>query len=396
MMKRAIVLLLILMLATGCWNRKELDEISIATAIGIDKKGDNYSISVQLLNTDEITSTKGGNQRMPVVTLQLSSGNTIFESFRKLTTSSPRKILSSHLRILVIGEDVAKEGIANVLDLLSRDHELRSDFNILLARNATANDILQVLTPLEKIPANKLYSSLISSEKNWGVTTNVDLHQLIYDLVDAGKDPVLSSIHIKGDSLKAKSRENLSSVLPPATLEYKGLGVFHRDHFVGWLTDRESKGYNYAINNIKSTVIALPCQQSKGLMSIELMSSRSKLKVKFVDNQPRVFINLRAEANIGEVACELDLNSTKTIQAIEEQLNEEIKGTILDSVAKAKSYKSDIFGFGAAIHRANYKQWHLMKDNWDQTFAHLPVEVTVQSKIRRTGSVVESFIDKME
>ncbi|OAS14673.1 Ger(x)C family spore germination protein [Paenibacillus oryzisoli] len=396
MMKRAALLFLSLMFLTGCWNRKELDQISIATAIGIDKKGDHYNISVQLLNTDEITSSKGGSQRMPVVTLQLSSGRTIFESFRKLTTSSPRKILSSHLRILVIGEDIAREGIAKILDLLSRDHELRSDFNILLARDATANEVLQVLTPLEKIPANKLYSSLISSEKNWGVTTNVDLHQLIFDLVDAGKDPVLSSIHIKGDVNKAKSHENLSSVLPPATLEYKGLGVFHHDQFVGWLTDRESKGYNYAINNITSTVVPLPCQQSKGDVSIELMSTRAKLRARFVDNQPRISVNLRVEANIGEIACPLNLDSTETIQAIEEQLNEEIKGTILDAITKAKSYKSDIFGFGSAIHRANYEQWHLMKDNWDEAFVHLPVDVTVQSKIRRTGSVVESFIDKME
>ncbi|CAN7237457.1 Ger(x)C family spore germination protein [Paenibacillus sp. LjRoot56] len=395
MMKRAVLIILLLMILTGCWNRKELDQISLATAIGIDKQGDHYNISVQLLNSDEITSSKGVGQRQPVVTLQISSGSTIFESFRKLTTSSPRKILSSHLRILILGEELAGEGISKVLDILSRDHELRSDFNILLARNATANDILQVLTPLEKIPANKLYSSLISSEKNWGVTTNVDLHQLIYDLVDPGKDPVLSSVHIKGDVTKAKSRENLNSVLPPATLEFKSLGVFHQDQFVGWLTDRESKGYNYALGNLQSTVVALPCQAG-GKMSIELISTRSKIKARFVDQQPQAFVNVRVEANIGEVACRLNLNSTYTIQAIEEQLNEEIKQTILDAVAKAKSYKSDIFGFGAAIHRANYKQWNLIKDNWDQAFVDLPVQVTVQSRIRRTGSVVESFIEQME
>ncbi|NQX61411.1 Ger(x)C family spore germination protein [Paenibacillus qinlingensis] len=395
MMKRAVLIILLLMIVTGCWNRKELDQISLATAIGIDKQGDHYNISVQLLNSDEITSSKGVGQRQPVVTLQISSGSTIFESFRKLTTSSPRKILSSHLRILVLGEELAGEGISKVLDILSRDHELRSDFNILLARNATANDILQVLTPLEKIPANKLYTSLVSSEKNWGVTTNVDLHQLIYDLVDPGKDPVLSSIHIKGDVAKAKSRENLNSVLPPATLEYKSLGVFHKDQFVGWLTDRESKGYNYALGNLQSTVVALPCQAG-GKMSIELMSTRSKLRARFVDQQPQAFVNVRVEANIGEVACQLNLDSTFTIQTIEEQLNEEIKQSILDAVSKAKSYKADIFGFGSAIHRDNYKQWNLLKNNWDQAFIDLPVQVTVQSRIRRTGSVVESFIDQME
>lgn len=394
MFKRSILAILILMILTGCWNRKELDQISIATAIGIDKKGDHYKLSVQLLNPEEIASNKGAGQRMPVVTLHISSGNTLFESYRKLTTSSPRKILSSHLRIVVLGEEIAGDGISKVLDLLSRDPEARSDFNILLARNATANDILQVLTPLEKIPANKLYSSLISSEKNWGVTTAVDLHQLIYDIVDPGKDPVISSVHIKGDQKLSKSRNNLNSVLPPASLEYQSLGVLHKDLFVGWLTDRESKGYNYALGNLRSTIVALPCQ--KGNMSIELISTRAKIKAKFIDKQPQAYVNIQVEANIGEVNCQMDLNSTYTIQTIEEQLNEEIKQTILDSIAKAKSYQSDIFGFGTALHRANYKQWNLIKDKWDQAFVDLPVQVQVHSRIRRTGSVVESFIDRME
>jgi spore germination protein KC len=116
--KKAVLVTLIMMIVTGCWNRKELDQISLATAIGIDKKGDAYDISVQLLNSDEIAGNKGGGQRLPVVTLQIGRGETVFESFRKLTTSSPRKILSSHLRIIVLGEDMAEEGIAKVLDLL--------------------------------------------------------------------------------------------------------------------------------------------------------------------------------------------------------------------------------------------------------------------------------------
>ncbi|WNR44144.1 Ger(x)C family spore germination protein [Paenibacillus roseipurpureus] len=395
LIKQVVILLLLPLILTGCWNRKELDQISITTAVGIDKIDDSYNVSVQLLNSDEIASSKGMGQRLPIVTLQVGTGTTIFESIRMLTKSSPRKINSSHLRILVIGEKMAREGISKVLDILSRDHELRSDFNILIAKDATANDILQVLTPLEKIPANKMYSSLISSAKNWGVTTDVDLHQLIYDLVDQGKEPVLSSIHIKGNQSLAKSRDNLSSVLPPASLEYVALGVIHGDRLVGWFNTRESKGYNYALGNLRSTVVVLPCH-SGGRLSIELMNTHAKIKAKVVDGQPEATINVEAEGNVGEVACKLDLTSTTTIKDMEDQLGEEIKQMILQSVAKAKSFKSDVFGFGSALHRANYKQWNRMKEEWDQAFVDLPVHVNVQAKILRTGSVVESFVERME
>ncbi|OCT11507.1 hypothetical protein A8709_07530 [Paenibacillus pectinilyticus] len=392
---QTILIILFMLTLSGCWNSKELDQISITTAIGIDKKDNTYNVSVQLLNNDEIASNNAVGQRLPVVTLQVGSGSTIFESMRMLTTTSPRKINTSHLRILVIGEEMAKEGIGQMLDVFSRDHELRSDFNILVAKNTTARELLQVLTPLEKIPANKLYSSLVSSAKNWGITSNIDLHQLIYDLVDPGKEPVLSSVHIKGNPVLGKSRSNLNSVIPPTVLQYQGLAVFHKDQLAGWFTDRESKGYNYALGNIDSSIVVLPCQ-AEGLMSIELIRTKANIKANFMGEHPEANVHVQVEGNIGEVSCPMNLNTTQTIQTIEQQLSEEIKQTIQDAVNKAKSYKSDIFGFGTAVHRANYKKWNLMKDHWDQVFVDLPVHVTVQAKIKETGSVVESFIDTME
>ncbi|MBP3962579.1 Ger(x)C family spore germination C-terminal domain-containing protein [Paenibacillus sp. DLE-14] len=54
-------------------------------------------------------------------------------------------------------------------------------------------------------------------------------------------------------------------------------------------------------------------------------------------------------------------------------------------IDSAKKYHSDIFGFGTAIHRANYKAWNQLKDNWEQEFTNLPVHIKVSTQIRRTG-----------
>ncbi|OXM85274.1 Ger(x)C family spore germination protein [Paenibacillus rigui] len=381
---------------TGCWNRRELNELSIASAYGLDKIGTGYQISVQLINGDEVATNKGGGggNRMPVVTQVLAHGNSIFESVRQLSTSTPRKIYSSHIQMLVIGETLARDGIAKVLDALSRDHEMRTDFYIAVAKDATAADVLKVLSPLEKIPSHKLFASLESVQNAWGGSTKVDLHQLIYDLVSKGKDPVLAALRITGDPEVGQSKRNLNSVNPPVLLQYDGLAVFNKDRLVGWLNQEESKGYNYITGGIKSTIVPVPCPEG-GQLGIELIRTDKSLKGKVTGGQPQVNLHIDTEGNVGEVECHLDLSEPETIRLLERGAEDKIKETVQAAVKKAQKYKADIFGFGDAIHRADPKAWRQLEPDWNQHFGELTVQVTVDMNIRRTGSVVESFLGQL-
>ena len=45
----------------------------------------------------------------------------------------------------------------------------------------TAAEILNVTTPIESIPANKMFNTLKTSEENWAVTKGVTLDELLGD-----------------------------------------------------------------------------------------------------------------------------------------------------------------------------------------------------------------------
>ncbi|MEK3884356.1 Ger(x)C family spore germination protein [Paenibacillus sp. PL2-23] len=394
--KLCIALMAMLLLLTSCWNRRELNDMSIASALGFDKKGDGYEVAVQIINAGEIASGKGGGgQRMPVVTQQLIGGHTIFESVRAMTTMTPRKIYASHIRVLVIGEQLAKEGIADVLDFLSRDHEFRTDFYILVAKGATAADVLQVLTPLEKIPSNKLFEALETSEQNWGVTSTVDLHELIFDIVSKGKEPALTSIQIVGNAGTAKTKKNLETLTPAAFQRFNGLAVFRQDKLVGYLSTKESKGYSYVLGHVKNTVVRASCPDG-GDIAIELNRIKPKVRGSVSGGQPAVEVAVKLEGNVGEVVCGIDLEKTDSIAWLEEAVNEEVRGTIEASVKKAKAFRSDIFGFGNAVHRADSRAWRELQKDWEDEFPDLKVDVTVETELRRTGTVVQSFIKELK
>lgn len=389
-----LICMSILISTTGCWNRRELTQMAIASAYGFDRQGDMYNVSIQLINAAEIAANKGGGgARLPVYTLQ-AKGKTIFESVRELTTKSPRKVYASHIRVLVIGEELARSGIAQVLDMVSRDHAFRTDFYIIVARDASAEDLLKTLTPLEKIPSNKLYSSLEATASNWGVGISVDLHELINDLVTRGEQPVLAAVRIKGDPKVGQLPKNVNSVAPLSLLEFQGGAVFRGDVLVGWLSSEETKGYNYMRGDIRSTAVSLACPDG-GQIGVEVLRTKHKLNAKVENGRPVIDVEVQVEGNIDEVACTMKIGNNTAIEMLEDQLEKSIQMTLEKVIRKAKKYKSDIFGFGKEIHRTNPKLWKELQDDWNDQFVSLPVRTHVKADIRRTGSVVESFMEEL-
>ncbi|WP_399632970.1 Ger(x)C family spore germination protein [Sporosarcina sp. SG10008] len=394
-MKKHIFVLLILSLTlTGCWDRRELNEIAITLALGIDKVDEEFQLTAQVVVPSEVSMKQSSGRS--TVTLFQATGETIFEAFRKMTIDSPRKIYPGHLRMLVIGEELAKAGVGESLDLLSRDWELRSDFYVVVAKDKTAAEILNVTTPIESIPANKMFNTLKTSEENWAVTKGVTLDELLGDLITDGKDAVLTGIQVFGNQEVGSSKQNVESITPAAQIQYDYLAVFRKDKLVGWLNESESKGYNYIIDSVKSTVASIPCPE-KGKVSIEVIHSKSEMKGKINKGKPEVNVTIEVEGDVGAVECHIDLTETKSIDALEKSYEKELKEIIHQTIETVqKQYKTDIFGFGQAIHRSNPKKWAKIKDQWDEKFTELTVNVEVDMKIRHTGTVRNSFLQKLE
>ena len=92
-----------ILLLSGCYNYRELSELAITTAIGIDKSDDGYIVTAQVMNIKkkEGSSSNAGNS--PDIIMYKSEAKSIKEALRYIVLQSPRKIYFSHLDILLIG-----------------------------------------------------------------------------------------------------------------------------------------------------------------------------------------------------------------------------------------------------------------------------------------------------
>jgi spore germination protein KC len=381
----------LLLMLSGCWSSKEISELMIVTGMGIDRNSDNgeYKVTLQIINPGEIASqTK--TERLEVTTYQ-TTGDSIYEVMRRISTEVPRRIYLSHIQLVIFGEELAKEGIGKVLDFISRNHEFRTDFLILVSKGSNAEDVLNVLTPTEASPSVSLYSAINVSEKIWSPTKGVHLDELLNTLVSEGKQAVLTGVKVNGDKEKGDNVSSLQQIKPAAITEITGFAAFNKDKLVGWLTEKESKGYNYIISNLTSTVGSIPCEGG-GIIAFEVKKAKTDLQSNIKSGKPIMTIKTEIEADLGEVQCDMDLTKTAIIEQIEADVGKKVQTLMEDSIAKAKEdLKSDIFGFGEVFHRQHPKSWKKWKGNWGDTFQDLEISYDIHCEIRRIGTISNSF-----
>ncbi|OIA98627.1 spore gernimation protein GerC [Paenibacillus sp. LC231] len=397
--RKVLTVLLIVNLAItpGCWSKKELNELAVVMALGIDTHENGYAVSAQVLNSSETGSKKGGSMgSLPVVTYK-SVGKTIPDALQRMLSMAPRMPYLSHVRVLVFGEDLARLGVSDVLDYISRNHQLRTDFFMLVAKNGKASDILEVVTPFEYVPANSLYSSILISQKKWAATGKVTLQQFVTELKRSGSDPVLSGVQLNGSLAEAQSLENVKQISPSTLLQHTGLGVFKGDRLVGWLGEPPSKAVNYVLNRVDNTAGYISCPDG-GIVGFAVNRADTSLDVTLNSKGiPEFSAELEIEADVNAVQCPIDISQPAVIDELEKDIEDKYNTNISKHIGLVQQrYGSDVFGFGEVLHRKYPDVWKKYRDHWGESFKTMNIRVDADVAIRRIGSIIQPINQKVD
>lgn len=393
--KNLLIMLIILsgIFSSACMSSEEINTLGITISIGIDKSEKGYSITSQILNPRSIASQKASNES-PIFTFT-EEGDDIFETIWRVTTTSPRKVYVSHLRMIVFSEEIAKDGIQKILDFFMRDHEFRTDFFFVVARGCSAKDILETLTPLESVPGIEMHNSIQASVKSWAPTRAVKIIELVNTLLADGINPVLTGVKIvdnKGDTSSIDALKESDIV----KLKLEDLSVFKKDKLVGWFNEDESKGYNYITGNVKNTVGHIKLDE-KNKITFEIIREESKIKAYKINDKPAIKVAIDVKWNASNETGTFDLTSEQNTSKVNKLIEKEITNICSVALKKAAGeLKSDIFGFGEEIRRTYPKEWPKIKDNWNDEFPKVPVTFSVKAQIGGLGESAKSIFTKKE
>ncbi|SEO47831.1 spore germination protein KC [Amphibacillus marinus] len=393
-MRIFLISIITVLLLSGCWSAVELSDMMLATAIGIDYHDGKFQVTLQVINPSEIAANQDKANRTSVTNYTVEA-DTFFEAIRRLTATSPRKLFLSHIRVVIYGEGMARRGIADTLDFLMRDHEFRSDFVMTIAKDTTAKKVLGIVSPLENISAEKIYTSIESSEKFWAPTKEVKLDELVNAILSDGKQAVMTGVFIRGDAEKGSTLANVETQDPYATIFVEHIGVFNEDKLIGWLNEDQSKGFNYITDNIASTVGRLIWQDGRYIV-LETTSSSTDRSVVIKDDEITITVSVESTANFGEVNADVTFQDQAVIQEIERYAAERLNELLARSIAVAKEFETDIFGFGELIRRDYPHEWEAKyKENWDEYFLTTNIKIDSSVRIEHGGMITNPLYDEL-
>jgi len=385
-----------MMFLTSCWNRREIETLGFVLAVGVDKAAEEGKImlSVQIAKPFALAGPSVVAERP--FWLVSSTGYTVFEAIRNFLSQSPRRPFWAHNRFILIGEELAREGIMEIIDLFARDGESRRTVQVVIVKGAKAVDLLQAEFELERLPSEGAQGILLGSLAGLGTTVGTELNDLLQMLELPGMEPVALRAEIVDRppdvDLRGQSKRDVIST----SARLSGAAVFKKDKLVGWLGPKQTRGLLWIKGEIKGTVLVVeyPNEQDR-LITVEVIRASSKVTPKIIDGKPQIKIEINVEGNLGETQVFFDpITQLEKWASIERRVAEAIRGevqSVLD--AAQKEYKSDIFGFGTSFYRNYYKEWERMQADWDRLFQELAVEIDIRTGLRRSGLAVRGFLD---
>ena len=392
-MKLKIILSFCLLFCiTGCSNYQELNDLAIASALGIDKTENGFRVTTQIINTEKNSGSYDSSGQPKFITYT-AEGTTLNEAFRNIVFESSRKLYPNHAEVIVIGHELAEAGIYPIFDMFFRNADIRKQSLMIVSIDNTAEEILKVTTPLALINAEKIKSTLEADAKFLGTTDLVTFEKMLANYLSDTKQIMLPAITIINENNIGNTSKNIESTEINTKLLLSSLVVFKNDKMIGHLTQEESLAVSFIMGKVNTTIITHKCENNNHL-TIEIIDTNTKTTN--FKNKSKIKLTISASAVLNENTCNLDLESPKTFKDIETSINDQLKNQIYKTIHDVnEKYNTDVYGFLDLIYKNNPKYYNKIKDNWyNDGLVNLEIDASVDVKLIFKGSGLKGIYDE--
>lgn len=415
-----LVTLFILLSLSGCYDRREVDDMAYPIAVGLDKGEGNFlrmtlqiAVPTAIGGGGEGGGGGGGEKSVSVTTVETP---TIYSGLNMVNTYVSKQIDLSHVKAMVFSEELAREGIEKYIHAIIRGREFRPNAYILVARGegGTAEEFIRSVTPkLEANPA-KYYEMVLSAYRYTSFTANTQLvdfyHKMeshsvqpIAVLADVGKFESTEDINIEASTYKEKGRSlplegDFKAGDMPKIGDFKaetmGLAVFDGSKMVGELDGEETTYHLMVDGKFGYAYVTIPDPQSKdNFVLLNIKQNRPpKKKVEMVNGKPRINVKVALEADILSIQSGINYEDTDKTTILENAAEEFLKEGIERMLKKtAEEFRSDTLGFGNVM-KSKFLTWDQWKDfNWNRKYRDSSFQVSLDLRIRRPGLIIRTL-----
>lgn len=387
-MIRLLLLLLVFVpcawLLSGCWDRTEVNDLAIITMAGLDLTDDNeieLSAKVQLTSLpfsqqSQGSSESGGASINGAAIIRTARGTTLAEALSELQLVISRRVFWGHTEVIVFGQKLAEQGIGGPVELILRHPEARERAKIFVSRGS-AKDILELNPTVEHSIADKLREM---ARLQTGL--HITFKEMVQMLISQSQTAVLPYLNIEPAQ---KQQEAFPYI--------QGTAVFKGEKMVGTIDEQTTRGVMWARDELDQGTVTVTPKGEEGFVSFQLLRSHTET-IPFIDGE-RWGMKLRISTldDILENTTQLDLSIPTHIDAMERELEEDIKRRVSTAIHQAQEeLNADIFQFADCFYRKYPKVWEENKSRWSEIFPNLEIEYEAEAKITRPGMTGKSIL----
>ena len=379
------LIILIFYFPTGLSAPPEgLDRQQIST-IGIDQHEEGVEVSVLSYVSNQT------EKYFKKYLLTSTTAENIPNAFNKIGSITGRKVSLAHASVIVLGEEIAKQGAHNYLDFFYRNENLTDD-TYLICTLGKAKDLLNFekervnstgfgLEEVSVFNSQNVYftdNNIESFFKGYFSPVNASVIALaeleensdVSQLADTPQEESASEGSGQGQNEKNKTKR---------IKKINNLGIFKEGKFVGALDENLMLGHNIInplTKNINFEIKNFSDEHFENAnINFNIEFNNVKVMVNFENNKPVIHYSLFTGLTIENIVSEklnknyfknnINLLSDKLKNKIENQL----KKNFADLVVKLREYKTDVIGVYAEFNNRHYfkfKEWYENLENKDE------------------------------
>lgn len=373
-MRASLLVLLLLVLCTGCWDIKEINSLAIVSLAGVDKdpQTGEFIGYYQVMNPTGLSTRTGSSAKAAVYTYNFKD----FSHGRfsiKTGMVMPRMFFTAHMQSYIISERYARKGILDLLNYIELNPERRSNI-ILFISDSPMNIIMNSFTTLDRVPGRFIRSLSNHYEHNFKKSVYPIRFKDLEKEMHHHTPTVIPIIHYNGVKPSSNSNEVEKINATEDGLSFHEGAVFIHARMVGRL-DEKNKVLFYILNKnyrrLTDTLIV-----NGEYVDVEALNIQVKRKwdASMTHHSVDIHTDLRIINN--QQKTKLTLQNT---QEIEETFNHFFEGNAkkLEQLGKEKGW--DLLGL---------QDRGGSEKNWQQ------IEVTfhVKSTLTTTGNMSTPYL----
>jgi len=372
-------------------TRLEANEVQVTELIGLDLlENKEVALSVVFEEQKEGQENDNSNTSEKEKVLMITS-KTFSDDERGLQNYQDKIFIGSHVKSILLGENLAKNSLLRGVDYISKNNEIRSKSNIYLVREMDASKLFSEGSKNDFVMANRM-ENITENTRYDREAREVTLWELVDIFLSDDKIGVIPCVELVKNGEKQLASyllDEVSEDKDAKRIELAGYGIISEGKLIGYLNEDETDGYDYIKNIIKQDTMSLNVNEA--IYGVNLIGSKTDLNFEFSEDElTKVIVKTKTNNFVGETYYGENIFNTNRSE-IENAENEFIKNRIMAVIDRAKKEKVDFIDIGKKLQFKHPYKWLKIKEKWEEIFCEVPFEVQVTSELNKEYDIVSTI-----